>query len=60
MRIISWNCSMAFYKKRHLIEALLPDVAISLRHSHVRVDGARSINPHAVAVIGRPVSMPAG
>jgi exonuclease III len=28
MRIVSWNCSMAFYKKRHLIEALLPDVAI--------------------------------
>lgn len=28
MRIVSWNCSMAFYKKRHLLEALLPDVAI--------------------------------
>jgi hypothetical protein len=28
MRTVSWNCSMAFSKKRHLIEALLPDVAI--------------------------------
>lgn len=28
MRIVSWNCSMAYYKKRHLIEALQPDVVI--------------------------------
>ncbi|WP_323958871.1 endonuclease/exonuclease/phosphatase family protein [Arthrobacter sp. JZ12] len=28
MRIISWNCAMGFAKKRHLVEALQPDVAI--------------------------------
>lgn len=28
MRIVSWNCNMGFAKKRHLIEALQPDVAI--------------------------------
>lgn len=28
MRIVSWNCAMSFAKKRHLIEALKPDIAI--------------------------------
>ena len=28
MRIVSWNCSIAYYKKQHLIEALQPDVVI--------------------------------
>lgn len=28
MRIISWNCSMAYYKKSYLIEALDPDVIL--------------------------------
>lgn len=28
MRIISWNCAMGFAKKRHLVQALNPDIAI--------------------------------
>lgn len=28
MRIVSWNCAMGFSKKRFLVEALKPDVAI--------------------------------
>ena len=60
MRIVSWNCAMGFSKKRHLIEALKPDVAILPETSerHIKETEARfkawvGTNPHkGLGVVG--------
>jgi hypothetical protein len=39
MRIVTWHCSMAFHKKRHLLDALLPDVAIVQEVSKKDIEG---------------------
>ncbi|MEJ7837367.1 MAG: endonuclease/exonuclease/phosphatase family protein [Thermomicrobiales bacterium] len=38
MRIVSWNCCMAYRKKRHLVELFEPDVAIIQEISRADVD----------------------
>lgn len=60
MRIVSWNCSMALYKKRHLLDALLPDVAIVQEMSKKDIESGEypfaawvGSNPHkGLGVIG--------
>lgn len=65
MRIVTWNCSMAFHKKRHLLDALLPDVAVLQEVSKKDIEGGEypfaawvGSNPHkGLGVIGfRPAS----
>lgn len=65
MRIVSWNCSMAFYKKRHLLDALQPDVAVLQEVSKKDIESGEypfaawvGSNPHkGLGVIGlRPAS----
>ncbi|WP_458106741.1 hypothetical protein M1D51_12565 [Arthrobacter sp. R3-55] len=40
MRIISWNCSMAYGRKSHLLEALTPDVVVLQEVSKADIIGA--------------------
>ena len=49
MRIVTWNCSMAFYKKRHLLDALLPDVAVIQEVSKKDIEGGEY--PFAYSVL---------
>ncbi|QOT19265.1 endonuclease/exonuclease/phosphatase family protein [Paenarthrobacter sp. YJN-5] len=60
MRIVSWNCSMALYKKRHLLDELAPDVAVLQEVSKKDIEGGNypfaawvGSNPHkGLGVIG--------
>jgi len=60
MRIVSWNCAMGFAKKRPLVEALRPDVAILAETSQKHIEETDApfkawvgSNPHkGLGVIG--------
>ncbi|MFK0005112.1 hypothetical protein [Paenarthrobacter sp. NPDC090522] len=45
MRIISWNCSMAYGRKSHLLEALSPDVVVLQEVSKADIIGAETLLP---------------
>lgn len=52
MRIVSWNCAMGLAKKRHLIEALHPDIAILAEVSEKAIE--ESVAPFKAWVGSNP------